>query len=33
MEKVFDVIVLGAGSSGINAAVCASRQGMRVLFP
>lgn len=33
MEKIFDVIVLGAGSSGINAAVCASRQGMRVLFP
>ncbi len=32
MKNVFDVIILGAGSSGINAAVCASRQGMNVLL-
>lgn len=32
MKKVYDIIVVGAGSSGINAAVCAARRGMSVLL-
>lgn len=32
MKHVFDVIVAGAGSSGMNAAICAARRGLQVLL-
>ncbi len=32
MKDVFDIIIVGAGSAGINAAICASRQGLSVLL-
>ncbi|KAB3651271.1 FAD-dependent oxidoreductase, partial [Phocaeicola vulgatus] len=32
MKKIYDVVVLGAGSSGINAAISAARSGMSVLL-